>query len=67
MKSRNPQTLSCIIKTVILQGNFSLGLINLVNLSTTFFIQRFITFFIFSIKNAFFNVFNSWGQRFLHL
>jgi len=41
MKSRSPQTLSCILRTVILLGNFSLGLINFVNVSTTFFIQRF--------------------------
>ena len=40
---------------------------DVVNLSTTFFIQRFFTFFLFFIKNAFFNVFYSWGQRILHL
>jgi len=63
------------IKTVILLGNFSFGLIKFVDLSTTststststFFILRFLTFFIFFRKNAFFNVFYSWGQRFLHL
>ena len=33
------------IKTVILLGNFSLGLINFVNLSITLFIQRFLRFF----------------------
>src|SRR6218665_714195 len=44
------------IRTVILLGNFSFGLMNFVNFSTTFFIQRFLTFF-----------FNSWSQRFLHL
>ena len=41
------------VKTVILLGNFSFGLIYFVNLSTTFFIQCFLTFFIFFIKNAF--------------
>ena len=35
-------------KTVILLGDFSFGLINFVNLSTTSFIQRFVTFLIFS-------------------
>src|SRR6218665_915516 len=55
------------IKIVTLLGNFSFGLNNFLNFSTTFFIQRFSTFFIFSIKRAFFNVFYSWCQRFLHL
>jgi len=32
------------IRTVILLKNFSFGLINFVNLSTTFFIQRFLFF-----------------------
>jgi len=36
------------IKTVSLMWNFSYGLINFVNLSTTFFVRRFLTFFIFS-------------------
>ena len=36
-------------------------------LETTFFIQRFLTFFIYLIKNAFLNVFYSWDQRFYHL
>ena len=45
MKSRSPQTLS---RDRILQRNFSFDLINFVNSSTTFFIQRFITLFIFS-------------------
>src|SRR6218665_3369096 len=59
MKGRSPQTLSCIIiKTEILLGNFSLGLINFVNLSTTL--------FYFFYKNTLLNVFYSWGQRFLH-
>src|SRR6218665_3319634 len=56
------------IKTVILLGIFfSFGLRDVVNLSTTFFIQRFFTFFILFIKKRFFNVFYSWGQRFVHL
>jgi len=38
-------------------------LINFVNLSTTFFIQRFLKFSNFH-KNTFFNDFCSWGQRF---
>jgi len=55
------------IKAVVLLGNISFGLINFVNLPTTPFIQRFLTFFIFFIKMALFNVFlYSWGQRFLH-
>ena len=45
------------IKTVILLGNFSFGLINFVNLSTTFIIQRFLTFFIFFIKTRFLTFF----------
>jgi len=51
MKSRSPQTLH--IKTVILLGNFSFGLINIVNMSTMFFIQCFLNLFIFFIKNMF--------------
>jgi len=54
-------------KTVTLPGNFSFDLINFVNLSTTFFIQRFFRFFYF-FKNPLFNVFLFWGgQRVLHL
>src|SRR6218665_1271440 len=46
------------IKTVILLGNFSFGLITFVNLSTPFFIQRFLTFFLyFFIKTRFFTFF----------
>ena len=45
------------INTVILLGNFSIGLINFVNF-LTFFIQRFLTSFkFFKNKNALFNVF----------
>jgi len=55
------------IKTLILLGKFSFGLNNFVNLSPTFFIQRFLTVFYFFHKNAFFNIFYSWDQRFLHL
>jgi len=51
------------IKTVILLRNFSFGLINFVNLST-FFIQRFSTFFIFFIKTRFLKVFLFWGLMF---
>src|SRR6218665_3727499 len=57
-----PSNVVMHIKTVILLKNFSFGLINFVNLSTTFFIQRFLTFFIFFIIKLFY----SWGQRFLH-
>src|SRR6218665_1862768 len=67
MKSCNPQALSCILRQLFYWGFFSFGLRDVVNLSTTFFIQRFFTFFIFFIKTPFFNVFYSWGQRFLHL
>src|SRR6218665_2085692 len=52
MKSRSPQTLSYNIKTVILQRNFSFGLINFVNLSTTFLYNVFKLFFIFSKKRV---------------
>ena len=45
--------------------NFS-GLINFVNLSTTFFIQRFLTFFISFIKTRFLTFFILGGQHFLH-
>jgi len=38
MRSHSPQTLSYNIKTVIVLGNFSFGLIYFVNLSTTFLI-----------------------------
>src|SRR6218665_3646458 len=50
------------IKTVILLKNFLFGLINFVNLSTTLFIQRFLTFLFCFHKNRF-NVFYSCGQR----
>ena len=45
---------------------FSFSLRDVVNLST-FFIQRFLRFFIFFIKNAFLTLFILGGQRFLHL
>ena len=45
------------IKTVILLVNFSFVLINFINLSSTCFIQRFLTFFNFLIKNAFLTFF----------
>ena len=41
------------IKTVIVLGNFTIGLINFVKLSKTFFIQRFLKFFIFFHKKTF--------------
>src|SRR6218665_559305 len=44
--------------------NFSLGLTDLFSLSITFFIKRFLRFLISFTKNAFFNVFYSWGHRF---
>src|SRR6218665_149214 len=44
------------IKTVILLGNFSFGLITFVNLSTPFFIQRFLMF-LFFIKTCVFTFF----------
>src|SRR6218665_2198485 len=67
MKSCSPQALSCILRQYLTGEFFSFGLRDVVNLSTTFFIQRFFKFFIWFIKNAFFNVFYSWGQHFLHL
>ena len=50
----SPQKLSCrpYIKTVMLLGNFKVGLIIFFNLSTNF-LFKFFNFFIFSIKNAF--------------
>ena len=54
MKSRTPSKVVMHIKTVILLKNFSFGLINFVDLSTTFFIQRFFTFFIFFHKKRVF-------------
>jgi len=42
------------IKAVILLGNFPFGLINFVNLSTTFIIQLFIKFFYFFHKKRVF-------------
>jgi len=62
MKSCSPQTLSCILRTVILLGNFSFGLINFLNLSTMVFIQRFLIIF---IKTRFLKFFYS-CQRNLH-
>ena len=55
------------IKIVILLGNFLCGLINLFNLSTTFFIQCFLTFFNFFHKNAFLRFFIFGVNVFLHL
>src|SRR6218665_1811016 len=59
------------IRTVIVLGQFcSFGLRDVVNLSTTFFIQRFFTVFIFFIKARFLtffilgvNVFYIYGAR----
>src|SRR6218665_3192777 len=69
MKSSSPQTLSCILRQQFTLktnlGNFSFALINFVYLSTTFFIQRSLTFFYFSHKKLVFNVFYSLGSRFL--
>ena len=64
MKSSSPQMLSC---TVILLVNFSFGLINFVNLSTTFFIQSFFNVFYFFHKNAFLTFFILEVNVFLHL
>src|SRR6218665_2889575 len=52
------------IKAVILLKKFSFGLINFVNLSTTFFIQRFLTFLIFIIKTAFLTFLFLWSTFF---
>ena len=61
------QTLSCTLKdnkTVILLGNFVIWLSNFVN---NVFYSTFFNVSYFFIKNAFFKVFYSWGQRLLHL
>jgi len=50
---KNPSKVVMHIKIVTVLGNFSFGLINLVNLSTTF----FSVFFYFFIKNAFLTFF----------
>ena len=55
------------IKTVILLRNFSFGLINFVNLSTTFFYSTFFNIFYFFNKKHVFNVFYSWVQRFFYI
>src|SRR6218665_1960756 len=54
------------IKTVILLEKFSVDLNYFTNLSTTFFIQRFLTF-LFSIKIAFSKFFILGVKVFLHL
>src|SRR6218665_2721075 len=46
----SPTNVVMHINTVILPGNFSFGLIKFLNLSKTFFIQRFLTFSYFFIK-----------------
>src|SRR6218665_1086289 len=51
------------IKTVILLRNFSFVFINFDNLSTTFYIQRFLTFLFFHKKRVF-NVFLFLGSTF---
>jgi len=45
------------IMTVILLRNLLFSLINFVNLSTTFFVQRFLTFLFFSEKTRFLTFF----------
>src|SRR6218665_3902249 len=50
MKSRRTSNFVRRIKRVILLENFTVGLINFVNLSTTFFIQRLSTFFILEVN-----------------
>src|SRR6218665_638936 len=57
MNSCSPQALSCILRQSFYWGIFSFGLRDVVNLSTTFFIQRFFTFFIFFIKTRFLRFF----------
>src|SRR6218665_52301 len=54
------------IKTVILLGNF-FHLVCVMLICQQRFLFNVFLFFTFFIKNAFFNVFYSWGQRFLHL
>ena len=57
IKSHSVQTLSCTLwdtETVILLENFSFDLNNFFNLWTTLFVQRFLTFFYFFHKHAFF-------------
>src|SRR6218665_1593349 len=56
MKICSPQSVIVHIKKVILLG-FFLGLRDIVNLSTTFFIQRFFFVFYFFHKNALFKDF----------
>src|SRR6218665_2298417 len=55
------------IKTVILLVNFPFGLINFVNLSTTFIIQLFIKFFIFFHKKTRFLTFFILGVTVFHI
>src|SRR6218665_1688789 len=55
------------IKREILLEKFSIDLIYFVNLSTTIFIQRFLTFFIFFIKTRFLTFFILGVIHFLHL
>src|SRR6218665_824144 len=57
MKTCSPQELSCILRQQFYWGIFSFGLRDVVNLSTTFFIQRFFTFFISFIKTRFLTFF----------
>ena len=53
-EEQQPSNVVMHINTVILLGNFSFDLINFVNLSTTFFIQRFLTFFYYFHKKRVF-------------
>jgi len=66
MKSRRPQTLSCILRQKFYWWIFHLIWLILLIYQQRFFIQRFLTFFILFHKKRVFNVFCSWGQRFLH-
>ena len=66
IKRHSPQTLDMHTKTVILLGIFHLvGLILLICQERFLFsvFERFLFFH----NNCVFNVFYSWGQRFLHL
>ena len=61
-----PSNVVMKFKTVILLENFSFGLNNFVNLSTTFLFNFFNVFYFFH-KNAFFNDFLFLGSTFLYI
>src|SRR6218665_996505 len=57
-----PPGFATVVMHINFAVDFSFGLINFVNLSTTFFYSTFFKVFYFFIKTRFLTFFHSWGQ-----